>query len=458
MSNSKIFHSGKGEDDEHAYHTPLEHKVKGLIAPFQEFINSQATASVFLLLCTLAALIWASIPVIATWYTNFVTTSIGFHISDLMISKPLRFWVNDGLITLFFFFIGLEIKWELLVGELTDHKRAVFILFAAIGGMLTPATIYFVFHVGSQNQSGWAIPMATDTAFALGILSCFKNRIPKGVFTFLAALAIIDDIGAIIVIAICYTAHLNIWMLLIAFFLAVLLILCNYAGFRKPWLYIIIGLLIWAAIEEAGVHGSISGILVAFTIPARPGRGPRQFIKHARELLNRFEIRKEETALILEDQKQHAALEEVQEVAQQATTPLQRWESKLALPITLFVLPLFALVNAGIPIDLHLIDNVFTHRVSLGIILALVIGKPSGVLLFSRIALWFKLGIMLEETTFKQLIGAAVLTGIGFTMSLFILNLSFSDSNTVLIAKAAILISSVLAGLIGILFILLFNK
>ena len=458
MSNSKIFHSGKGEDNKHAYQTSLEHKVKELLTPFHEFINSQVTASIFLFICTVVALIWASIPAISTWYTSFVTVSIGLHISSLMMSRPLRFLVNDGLLTLFFFYIGLEIKREFLIGELTDLKKALFILFSAIGGMLIPASIYFVFNAGTQNQLGWGIPMATDTAFALGILSCFKNRIPRGVFTFLAALAIIDDIGGIIVIAIFYTAHLNIWMLLIASSLAALLILCNYSGFRKPWPYIIVGLLIWLAIEEAGLHGSISGILVAFIIPARPERGPRHFIQRARALLNNFEIRKNKTALILEDKKQHAFLEEVQKVALQATTPLQRWEGKLELPITLFILPLFALVNAGIPINLHLIDSVFTHRVSIGIILGLVIGKPLGVLLFGRIALWLKLGTMPEDTTFKQIAGAAIFTGIGFTMSLFILNLSLYDVNTLLIAKAAILISSVFAGLIGTLFILFFHK
>jgi len=320
--------------------------------------------------------------------------------------------------------------------------------------MLVPATIYCLFNLGTQTQLGWGIPMATDTAFALGILSCFKNKLPKGVFTFLAALAIIDDIGAIVVIAVFYTAHLNVGMLCLAFVLLALLILLNYSGFRKPGPYIIIGLLIWAAIEAAGIHGTISGILVAFIIPARPAKGPKQFISRVRTLLNYFEKRKDETVLILGDQKQHAALEEVQEVTQQATTPLQRWESKLELPIALLILPLFALVNAGIPVGFHLIDNVFTHRVSLGIMLGLFLGKPIGVLLFSRIALYCRLGSMPAETNFKQIIGASILTGIGFTMSLFISNLSFSNEHTLLVAKAAILIGSIFSAIVGVVFIL----
>jgi NhaA family Na+:H+ antiporter len=453
-----MFHSGKGEDEKHAYHSALEHKVKGFLTPFQEYIKSQITASIFLFVCTIVALVWASIPAISSWYNAFVTASIGFHISDFTISMPLRFWVNDALLTLFFFFVGLEIKREFLVGELTDHKRAVFILFAAVGGMVIPAGIYLILNAGTPNQIGWGIPMATDTAFALGILSCFKRSLPKGIFTFLAALAIIDDIGAILVIAIFYTSHFNPWMLFIAFLLMAFLILLNYSGFRKPFLYIIIGLLIWIAIESAGVHGTLAGILVAFIIPARPEKGPRQFVKKIRSLLRYFETRKDKTPLVLEDQEQHAVLEEVQEVAQQATTLLQRWENKLKLFIALLVLPLFALVNAGIPVRLHWIDNLFTERVSQGILFGLVIGKPLGVLLFSRIALWLKIGKKPEGTTFNQIMGAALLTGIGFTMSLFISTLSFNDENTLLMAKGAIFMGSFISAIMGVIFIWLSGK
>ena len=450
MINSNLFTPPEGEEDKHAYHTSIEKRVTAALTPFQEYIKRQATASILLLVCTIAALIWASMPIISPFYHTFINASLGFYISHFEFGESLRFWVNDVLLALFFFFVGLEIKREFLVGELTNRRRALFVLFSALGGMIVPALIYYFINFNSPTQFAWGIPMATDTAFALGILSCFKQKIPKGIFTFLAALAIVDDIGAILVIAIFYTAQLNITRLLLAFLLCGMLWFINYAGFRKPFAYIVIGILIWGALESAGIHGTVSGILVAFLIPARPQKGPKHFIQKTRELLNSFEKCKEKNPFILEDPKQHNVLEEVQQVAQEATTPLQRWESQLELPIVLLVLPLFALVNAGIPINIPLLDQVFMQPVSLGILCGLIIGKPLGVLLFSRIALWCRIAILPEETRFSYIIAVALLTGIGFTMSIFISNLSFGDQNYILLlSKAAILISSLVAGLLG---------
>ncbi len=451
MSNSGLFHPPEGEKDKHAYHSPLEKKVRQILTPFQNYIKAQVTASILLLTCTLIALIWASIPALSHWYDAFTKLSFGFHFENMIFEESLRFWVNDVLLTLFFFFVGLEIKREFLVGELTDHKRALLVLCSAFGGMLVPTAIYLIFNHNTPTQFGWGIPMATDTAFALGILACFRRKLPPGIFTFLAALAIIDDIGAILVVAIFYTQHINTLMLFLAMLLVLLLILINYAGFRKPFPYLLIGLLIWALVEAAGIHGTVAGILVAFLIPARPLRGPNQFIKKAKKLLLNFEKRKQTSQLVLEDPAQHAVLEDVQEIARQATTPLQRWESQLELPVALIILPLFALINAGIPINSHLINSVFTQRVSLGIFLGLVLGKPIGILLFTRMALWCRLGSLPTHTTFKHVISAAMLTGIGFTMSLFIANLSFATNMHVLvIAKAAILFGSIAAGIGGI--------
>ena len=437
------------EDDEHLFRTPLESKVKDLLTPFQQYINSQVTASIFLLSCTLIALVWASMPSISAWYTSFVHVGIGIHVSDYVIKKPLEFWVNDVLLTFFFFFVGLEIKREFLVGELMNVRRAAFVFFAAVGGMVVPALIYYWVNAGSVAQHGWGIPMATDTAFALGILSCFKSKLPKGAFTFLAALAIIDDISAIVVIAIFYTQHVSVPMLLIAFAMVLILFLFNSAGFRKPLPYIVVGLVMWVAIEAAGIHGTLAGILVAFMIPARPAKRPKHFIRRVSALLKNFEKRKNKTALVLEDEKQHMVLEEVEEIAKQATTPLQRWEGKLELPIALVILPLFALVNAGIPVRFDLIDHIFTHRISLGILFGLCIGKPLGVLLMCRIALWLNCGNLPDGVAFKDLLGVSILTGIGFTMSLFISNIAFPDPNQLLLAKAAILLASIMSGIVG---------
>lgn len=451
MDKSKLFHPPEGEDKKHAYHSPLEEKIVNVLTPFQEYISNQVTASVLLLISTLLALVFASVPAVSHWYYKFISAPIGLYFSSHVFERSLKFLVNDVLLTLFFFFVGLEIKYEFLVGGLSNRRRAAFVLFAAFGGMLLPALIYFLFNVGTPAQIGWGIPMATDTAFALGILVCFRKKLPKGLFIFLAAIAIVDDIGAIIVVAVFYTPHLDVLMLLFAFICVGVLIVINYAGFRKPYPYLLVGLVMWTFIEAAGIHGTMAGILIAFLIPARPKKGPRQFLKRTKVLLNVFEKQTEKEKRVLEDKKQHAVLEEVQEVAQEATTPLQRWESKLELPVALIVLPLFAFVNIGIPIKWHLLANVFTHPVTLGIFLGLIFGKPLGVLLFSYVALRFRFGLLPENTGFKHLASASMLTGIGFTMSLFIANLSFTSTpDTLIMSKAAILLGSLVAGLAGI--------
>lgn len=451
LKKSTIFTPPEGETHCHAYHSPIEHKVKEVLSPFQNYIHSQICASLVLLLATLTAVVWASYPKFCSTYQIFTHISIGFHIADYSFSRPLYFWVNDILLTVFFFFVGLEIKREFLVGELTNPKKSILITCAAVGGMLVPASLYFLINYNTPTQSAWGIPMATDAAFALGILSFFRKRMSKGIFTFLAALAIIDDIGSIIIIAVFYTTEIKLNLLSGALGLSVILLLINFAGFRRPFPYIFTGILIWALLESAGIHGTVSGILVAFLIPARPKKGPRYALDKARKLLNFIEKRKEETPLVLKDEKQHIALAKVQSVAIDATTPLQRWESQLRLPIAIFILPLFALVNAGIPVNTQLLSNMFLEPASIGILIGLIIGKPLGVYLFSWFAVKCRLGILPEETSFKQIFSIALLTGIGFTMSIFIANLNFGEhamlANT---ATGAILFGSLCAGLLGI--------
>lgn len=454
MAGIEIFTPPEGEDDKHAYHTPLEQKIDVISSPFQDYINSQVVSSSFLFGATILAIIWASMPTLQSTYEQLVDLPIGASIAHFHFKKPLVFWVNDVFLTLFFFFVGLEIKREFLVGELTNKKRAALVVFAAIGGMLVPALIYLGINYGQPYQSGWGIPIATDTAFALGILACFKNRLPQGVFAFMAAVAIIDDIGAIIVIALCYSTHINAHMINIAFLLSLLLALINYAGFRRPLPYILVGFLLWMAVEHAGIHGTVAGIVVAFLIPARPRTGPKSFIRKMKTLIERFEARKQVNSLVLEDAAQHETLEQVREIAEKATTPLQRWESKLELPIALLVLPLFALVNAGIPISYSLIYDVFVHPMSLGIVFGLVLGKPLGIMLMTFIAQRTNIGELPDNTHLNQLTGVALLTGIGFTMSIFISSLYLSDNLYMLVtSKAAVLTGSLISGLLGTLYI-----
>lgn len=215
------------------------------LTPLQEYVQSQVTASIFLLVCTIIALVWATLSNYQLFYKHFITTSIGFHIADFHIAKTLQFWVNDVLLTFFFFLVGLEIKREFLVGELTNRKRAIFVLLSAAGGMIIPAGLYLLFNYGTPAQHGWGIAMATDTAFALGVLAFFSQRLPRGLFTFMAALAIIDDIGAILVIAFFYTDTINTHFLFAGLIVMVAIMFINFAGFRKPIPYLILGLCFW---------------------------------------------------------------------------------------------------------------------------------------------------------------------------------------------------------------------
>lgn len=440
-----MFTPPDGEDEKHAYHTKLEKKLKRKLASFDNFVESQILSGFLLFIATAIALIWASHPVWQSAYHTLVKTSFGFQLEEFIFSKTLQFWANDVLLTLFFFVVGLEIKRELLVGELVDRKRALTVIAAAVGGMIFPAIIFTLFNYDQPTLRGWGIPVATDTAFALGILSCFRKQCPKGLFTFLAALAIIDDIGAICIIGFFYSDNVDIAILSLAFALICFLTLLNYAGVRKLTPYFIFGLLIWLCVELAEIHGTVAGIVVAFTIPARPAKGPRTFIKQTKELILFFEKRKEENPLILEDQKQHEILEEVKHTVNQATTPLQRSESALERHIGFFILPIFALLNAGIAVNLSLISEIFYHPLSKGIFFGLLIGKPLGIMLFTLASLKMKIGSLPDNINLRHIAFVGVLGGMGFTMSIFMTTLGFQDKELVLLSKAAIILASITA-------------
>lgn len=434
--------------------TQLERKVQKVLSPFQEFIRTQVAASLFLVACTVLAVFWASTPSIAPFYEKFIKTQLGFSLSSFHYVKSLQFWINDVLLTLFFFFVGLEIKRELLVGELNDRKSIIIVIIASLGGMLVPALLFYVFNYHTALVKGWGIPMATDTAFALGVAVCFKSRLPHSAISFLAAVAIIDDIGAIVVIALFYTSTVNIIALLVAVIMFLVLIFLNYAGSRRPLVYLFFGLLLWAALEKSGVHGTVAGIACAMTIPARPRKTPKQFVKHAESLISYVKQRKEANISTLEDKKQHKAIEEMQVAAQQATTPLQRWESRLELPIALIVLPLFALVNAGVKIHTQLLSELFENYFSIGIFLGLVIGKPLGIMLFSKLAQIIRLGNLPGGMKFNELWRFTFLTGIGFTMSIFMSTLSLNNAHDLQLAKCAIIVASLISAILAIVFML----
>jgi len=432
------------------YAQSLEEGFERALTPFQEFISDQRTGSVLLLVCTLSALLIANSP-LAHNYESLVETPAGFVLGEWSFTVSVRHWINDGLLSLFFFLLGLEIKREILVGELKDPRQSLPIIAAALGGMLIPTAIFLAFNSDSETIHGWGIPMATDTAFAVGVLALLGRQIPVGLFTFLTALAIVDDLGAILVLAIFYTQSLNLSLLGLAGFFLLILVGCNILGIRRPFVYFIGGALVWLAMLGSGVHATIAGVLVALTVPARPKREPRWFVHEARVLIDEFEKAETQSEQpVLGSNDQHMVVERVQDTAEKATTPLRRWEHFLERPIALLVLPVFALANAGVPFDVQTLSALSTDRLALGIGLGLVVGKSVGITLLTWLALRVNLGSLPRNVTMWHIAGIGLLGGMGFTMSIFIAGLGFaSNPDALLTAKTAILLASLTAGVSG---------
>jgi NhaA family Na+:H+ antiporter len=319
--------------------------------------------------------------------------------------------------------------------------------------MLLPAFIFSLFNLGSDYQHGWGIPMATDTAFAIGVLAMLGSYIPRSAFTFLTALAILDDLGAILVIALFYSSDIQVPYLGASVFFLFLLVISNITGIRRPVVYFILGLLLWLAMLGSGVHGTVAGILVAITVPARPKRDPFWFIGRTTRLIDRFEDieqQKNKPVPVLADEEQHEIVENVQSAAEKASTPLKRWERALKHPVALFVLPIFAITNAGIHIDIKLQTLMSFNDLALGIVLALVLGKGLGIPLCTWLALRSRLGSLPKGLEMKHVVGLGLLGGMGFTMSIFISGLGFTDMpRELLIAKSSILTASLIAGIGG---------
>jgi len=430
--------------------TAFEKKLEQIIPPFQRFTHDQTTGSILLIFCTIAALLLANSPLDGD-YESLLLTETGLVFGEWSLTMSLRHWINDGLMSLFFFVLGLEIKRELLVGELKGAQRSLPMIAAALGGMLMPALAYLAFTAGTPLVHGWGIPMATDTAFAVGVLALLRKHIPAGLTAFLTALAIIDDLGAILVIAVFYTENLDLFFLSVAILLLIFLLVLNMAGIRRPSIYFLIGGLVWLAMLGSGVHATVAGVLVALTVPARPKRGPDWFVNQTHELADEFaSMEKESVKPLLGEEAQHAVAERVQDTVEKATTPLQRWERYLETPVALLVMPVFALANAGIPVSLQAVSGLWSDPLALGIILGLVLGKGIGITFMTWLSLRLGLGQLSEGLQLRHIAGIGLLGGMGFTMSIFITNLGFtSEPDTVVTAKTAILFASLLAGISG---------
>ncbi|QFR50038.1 Na+/H+ antiporter NhaA [Sulfurimonas lithotrophica] len=429
-------------------YSPWEEAFDRIYSPFEHFLHSQTTSGLVLIAATLFALILANSP-LAEVYNHAIHTKIDFSVGSWHLSHSLHHWINDGLMAIFFFMVGLEIKREILVGELSIFKNALLPIIAAIGGMIFPALIYTFFNHDGASANGWGIPMATDIAFAISALVLLGNRVSPALITFLVALAIVDDLGAVLVIAIFYTKQIIFLPLLLAFISFILLLIINRLGVHMILPYFIIGMFMWFFMLESGVHATIAGVLAALTIPSRPKFEPLKFTRKIRDLLDEYDSYPVATDYTTHD-KQKAILNTIKRRIHEVGSPAQRLEQALHLPVGLVVIPVFALANAGIGIDFSSISSAIFSDVSLGIISGLVLGKVIGIFGISFLAIKMGITKLPENTTMYQIFGVSFLGGIGFTMSIFVADLAFIDSNTLIFeAKVGVLFASILSGTIG---------
>ncbi len=420
--------------------------IERALRPFQEFIQRESSSGLLLLACTALALGWANSPW-ADAYARLWEITLAVGTGEFAIRETLRHWINDGLMAVFFFLVGLEIKREVLVGELASLRRAMLPLAGALGGMIVPALLYLAVNGSGPGASGWGIPMATDIAFALGVLALLGPRIPVALKVFLAALAIVDDIGAVLVIALFYTADLSVGALMWGSIIFAALVGCNGIGVRRPTPYLLLGIALWVAFHESGVHPTVAGVLLAFTIPARPRIDAGEFLTRSRQALDEFASAGLEGADVVTSKAHQDAIFAMEVAAEEAQTPLQKLEDKLHGGVAFGIMPLFALANAGVPLTGG--SGVLASPVALGVVLGLVLGKPLGITLFAWLATRLGAAERPADVSWPMLHGAGWLGGIGFTMSLFIGGLAFDDAALLREAKIGILVASLAAGTIG---------
>lgn len=430
--------------------------IETILRPIQKFFKVQASGGILLFIFTVIALIWANSPFMQSyhdlWQKNL---SVGF--GEYNLEKPLLIWINDGLMAIFFFVVGLEIKRELLIGELSSFKQASLPIFAAIGGMVVPALIYLYFNSGTEAQNGWGIPMATDIAFSLGVISLLGKRVPFSLKVFLTAFAIIDDIGAVVIIAIFYTSSISITALAVggAFFL--ILIACNVLHIRSPFVYILFGIVMWIAFLKSGVHPTIAGVLIAFTIPAKARINAEEFLGKGKSILGNLSESLAHGVKVRSSGILNSAIFDLEDASEKVLAPAHRIEHNLHTTVAYFIMPVFAFANAGVTIQGD-IFNALIHPVTLGITLGLFFGKQLGVFLFSWLTVVIRASSLPYGANWRQMYGIGCIGGIGFTMSLFIASLAFGESGLIINAKIAILIASLLSGFTGYLILRVKNK
>ena len=429
-----------------------------LIAFFSKITKSESFAGILLLCCAVLAMIVANSPwgdsYAALWKTKF-----GFDVNGVFIGMSLEHWINDVLMAFFFLVVGLEIKREVLFGELAGFKRAALPIIAALGGMIGPGIIYFTLNAGTPSEHGFGIPMATDIAFALGVLSALGKRVSISVKVFLVSLAVADDLGAIIVIALFYSSGISFEWLAVAVGIVAVLVVLNKAGIKALTPYMILGVLLWIAVHNCGVHATIAAVVLAFTIPVAPKIDTLTFMEKIKTMIKDFQESEKQKDGILLQSEQVEALYHIAKHKNAVQNPLLRLEHALAPYSNYLIMPIFAFANAGVSIGSNIdfgIDHVF-----LGIFFGLVVGKPLGIFTFTFLA--EKLGIAARPkgATWVEIFGAGALGGIGFTMSMFVTNLAFSGEHALVaidVAKISILIASLSAGILGSIFFVVRDK
>ncbi len=416
---------------------------------FNGFLHNQSIGGIVLVFCAAIALLCANLPQLG-FVHDMWKTNMGITIGSFTLQMTLEQWINDALMAVFFFVVGLEIKREMMVGELSSIKQASLPILAAVGGMVVPAIIYSFFNYSNPDSiSGWGIPMATDIAFALGVLSLLGNRAPLGLKIFLTALAIVDDLGAIIVLAIFYPTHaLHLDMLLYAGIVALCLYALNRSGVNKRWPYGILGIVLWYFVFESGIHATISGVILALTIPSRTVINEVRFSVGMRYWLNKFKQHSNSEVEVLANPEQQHIIHQISASVRNMDPLMHRFEASLHPWVTFFIMPVFALANAGVEITGDLF-SLPIPSVAMGIFFGLLCGKPIGIFLFSYIAVKCKIAELPAGTKWKQIFALGIIAGIGFTMSIFIDGLAFADQQLINIGKVAILCTSLVAAIVG---------
>ena len=427
---------------------PAQKAVRTLVRPLEAFLHIQASSGILLLIASVLALVWANSPWRDT-YEHIWHTSLSIGVGEWRFDKPLHFWINDGLMVVFFFVVGLEIRREIHSGELSEVRRAILPAAAAVGGMLVPAAIFFALNHAHPARSGWGVPMATDIAFAVGVLSLLGKRVPPALRVLLLALAIIDDIGAILVIALFYSTNFAPIGLIIAAVGIALTRGMRAIGVRRPIIYVLPGIVVWSGFLIAGIHPTIAGVVLGLLTPARPWYGQSGFITAAERAIEKFR----DTASNTDDP--HDLVQPLHEIGQarrEAVSPVIRLETLLHPWVAFGIMPLFAFANAGV----YLGDIDFSEASSLrllgGVLFGLVLGKPIGIIVACFLVIRAGITSFPKGISWKSISVLGAVAGIGFTMAIFIAGLAFVDAHMLGTAKVAVLIASTVAGVLSLLF------